>query len=341
MLRLPPVRRLALLGSVALWLFAGVVEPVYAQERQPARATQHALDELANAIAQGKITLTPTLTPTLTATPTPKPAPTSTPEPTETDTPVPTAVPTMPVADDDQPSNAYLRPGPDGWFELALPQGRWMVQSSDCDLTPWTQVRYHSSSPTTAGVNDCPLSVWQQVSETPCALNDDGVCDLILDASYQDYLGSLITPTETPVPVPPSPTPVPRVASLVQAARPPAPPPPAPAATPEPIYIVVTATPDPASPNPTRTVRPTATPAPSRTPVPTATQFPTATAVPTATVLVVAAETSPLPPLPFDWTGVFIVLGVLATTGGILAFVTHKLRQRHLAQLAELEALAE
>jgi hypothetical protein len=31
----------------------------------------------------------------------------------------------------------------------------------------------------------------------------------------------------------------------------------------------------------------------------------------------------------------------MASTGGILAFVVHRLRQRHLAQLAELEALAE
>jgi hypothetical protein len=339
--RLAPVRAVALLSVLAAGLFAGMAAaPVYAQERQPAQATQHALDELANALAQGKITLTPTSTPTFTPTPTPTLIPTATPEPTETDTPVPTAIPTMPIADGEQPSNAYLRPGPEDWLELALPQGRWIIQSTDCNLTPWTQVSYHTSDPRTAGVNDCPLSAWQQVSETPCAMSDAGVCDLLSDESYLNYLSGLLTPTETPAPATLTPTPTPRAAALAQAAAPPPPPP-------EPIYIVVTATPEPDDPTPTWTPRPTATirstatATRTRTPVPTATQFPTSTAVPTPTVLAVAAVADRLPPLPFDWTGVFIVLAALASAAGITVFVVRKLRQRHLAQLAELEGVAE
>jgi hypothetical protein len=43
-------------------------------------------------------------------------------------------------------------------------------------------------------------AVWQ--SDAPCALDDQGVCQLVLDASYWDMLGHLPTavPTETPLP---------------------------------------------------------------------------------------------------------------------------------------------
>jgi len=76
---------------VLLGLGLLVVSPAWAETRTPPEATQHALDELANAIAQGKITFTPT--PTATRTPTPQPSATATLEPTATETPQPTATP--------------------------------------------------------------------------------------------------------------------------------------------------------------------------------------------------------------------------------------------------------
>ena len=60
-------------------------------------ATQHALDELANAIAQGKITLTPTPSPTSTPSPTATTAPTDTPVPLATATLVATPSPGLPA----------------------------------------------------------------------------------------------------------------------------------------------------------------------------------------------------------------------------------------------------
>ena len=91
------------------------------------------------------------------------------------------------------PPNAYLRPAPAGqdapdWLELALPSGRWLIHASDCNLTPWTEVVYHSSAPNVAGVNDCALDGWIMQSPEPCALSAPNVCDLTLDQSYQDWL---------------------------------------------------------------------------------------------------------------------------------------------------------
>jgi hypothetical protein len=90
--------------------------------------------------------------------------------------------------------NAYLRPAPDstapGWYELALPDGRWLIHSGECNFTPWTEVWYHTSDPRLAGLNDCPLDAWIQLSDTPCALDERGVCNLELDQSYQDYVNS-------------------------------------------------------------------------------------------------------------------------------------------------------
>jgi hypothetical protein len=90
-------------------------------------------------------------------------------------------------------SNAYVRPAPQGqdapdWLELALPSGRYLIHSPECALTPWTEVNYHSSAPNLAGVNDCPLDAWIRQSDTPCATDERGVCDLTLDQSYQDWL---------------------------------------------------------------------------------------------------------------------------------------------------------
>jgi len=341
MARLPHVRSAALLGVIlAGWVFAGMLAaPVYAQQRPPAQATAHALDELANAIAQGKITLTPTPTfsPQPRATPTVAPSETPAPTPTETATPVPVfeAIQAEPV------NNAYLRPGPEPWLELALPTGRYLIQT-DCSLTPWTEVWYHTSAPNLAGVNDCPLDGWMQFSDTPCAMNDDGVCDLTYDLSYQDYLGSLAPPTAIPAPAAASPPQSP-VAPAAPRSVTPAPVRVAQAATP--VYIVVTATPDADSTTrvPTPSARPTVTVAPTRTPILSPTTQPTAIPTATATsVPVVAAVESPrLPPLPFDWTGVFIVFGTLIGMGGITALVVHRMRQKHLAQLAKLDGLTQ
>src|SRR5262249_27792952 len=120
--------------------------PAAAQTRAPPEATQHALDELANAIAQGRVTRTPTPSPT------PMPSSTVTPRPTlvPTDTPTPgtPAQPTPPpMLVVRGPASAYVRPSPndpDGtWLELALPQGRWAIQY-DTGLcappAPWTDL---------------------------------------------------------------------------------------------------------------------------------------------------------------------------------------------------------
>lgn len=84
-------RFLAALG--VLGLVALIPAPVLADNRTPARATAHARDELANAIAQGKITLTPTATATSTPSPTSTPTVTSSPTLEPTETPVPTSWP--------------------------------------------------------------------------------------------------------------------------------------------------------------------------------------------------------------------------------------------------------
>jgi hypothetical protein len=167
--------------------------PAEAQKRTPPEATQHALDELANAIAQRRIT--ETATPTMTSTTKIITTNTTMPKsegasiiPTPTDTPTPT------LPDADAPSNAYLRPAGGDWLELALPTGRWLIES-ECSLTPWTQVTYHTDI--YAFVNDCRLVNWQWSSDTPCAQDDEGICTLEYDLSYQDFLGTF--PTETPI----------------------------------------------------------------------------------------------------------------------------------------------
>jgi len=92
-----------------------------------------------NAIAQSKITLTPTpmATPTtVPVTPTAKPVPADDSSPTPTpDWPRPTA---------DNPLAGYVQSSvlQDPWLELALPQGRWDVLVPACDNAPstWSNV---------------------------------------------------------------------------------------------------------------------------------------------------------------------------------------------------------
>lgn len=82
-------------ASVAALVLVNVaLTPVHADSTTPAFATQHALDELRNAIAQGKITLTPT--PSATATSTTLPATSTATLVVATDTPTvePTATAT-------------------------------------------------------------------------------------------------------------------------------------------------------------------------------------------------------------------------------------------------------
>jgi hypothetical protein len=137
----------------------------------------------------------------------------------------------------------------------------------------------------------------------------------------------------------PTPTPTPRPVPIARAVPQPAP---LPAATPQVIYVMVpptdtlvptvTVTPTPAQTRtPTLTLAPTQTATrvpPSSTPTP-----PAATATPLP--VVAAQDSTPLPP--FEWSGVLVVLGVLAATTGAGFLIVRHLRMKHLAQLAELD----
>jgi hypothetical protein len=273
--------------------------PVLAQTRTAPEATQHALDELANAIAQGKITLTPTpsSTPTVTPllateTPTPAPLPTDTPAPSPTDPP-------LPVPDLGQATAGYVRPTtrePSGtWLELALPQGRWAVlyDASLCAApAPWTNVWLaldeQSDRPITADRQDaamCAVAAWSWSSDVPCAADDQGTCDVNLDGAYWDALAQTQpTPTDTPaatvVPRVPTARPaapvavvqVQRVVQTVVSVQ----------------TVIVLVTPEAAAT--TSTPRPTTT----RSPSPTASRTPSPSASPT--LLPIARPTSAPPP---------------------------------------------
>lgn len=93
---LTAVLRVGASVAVLVGLHAALTS-VHADSITPAFATQHAQDELANAVAQGKVTLTPTPSPTLTLTPTATATPTVTPLPVEVSvirfTPTPTDEP--------------------------------------------------------------------------------------------------------------------------------------------------------------------------------------------------------------------------------------------------------
>lgn len=229
-----------------------------AQTRTPPEATQHALDELANAMAQGKVTRAPTPSATATSSPTstPRPQPTAVPP---TDTPVPTEIPrqnsepSLPVPNIGQSLSAYVRasPGdPDGaWLELALPQGRWAIlyDTSLCTQpSPWTNVWLARDEQkdrlVTIDRDDaamCALAQWSWTSDVPCATDEEGTCDVERDGAYWDAIAQIEpTPTETPMPIEPtatdapiaSPTPTPIPPAVpptpLPSPRPPAPPPP-------------------------------------------------------------------------------------------------------------------
>ena len=204
--------KLLWVAPVAIGLALVLTAPIAAAEtRTPAQATAHALDELANCRAQNRPdaaqicpteTPTPTLSPTATLTPipaaTPTDMPTDAPEPTVTPLP---ALPAPPPGDD--PAPGYTRPLGNGWLELALPQGRWAVyQADDCapQVDAWREAWLTTADDGEVDLNAtgvaCGLvaAVWQ--SDAPCALDDQGVCQLVLDASYWDMLGR--TPTAVP-----------------------------------------------------------------------------------------------------------------------------------------------
>lgn len=135
--RFAPARTVA----VCAVLLAVGGSPAYAAERTPAEATAHAREELANAIAQGRVTVTPTPTAIPTSTPTPVPTDQATPEPSvaPTETPLPTTEPQCWQTDDegnvlfrddgtpiaclfpDQPADDGLSVEPDATVVLAPP----------------------------------------------------------------------------------------------------------------------------------------------------------------------------------------------------------------------------
>jgi hypothetical protein len=271
-------RRLLCVFSIMV-LLHGSVLPAWAENRTPPEATQHALDELANCRAQRRPECpTETATPTLLPSATPTPIPTATPTDVPTNSPEPTVTP-LPIlpapAPGDDPALGYTRPIGNGWLELALPQGRWAVyQADDCapQAEAWRQAWLTSAENGEVDLNApgvvCGLvaAVWQ--SDAPCALDDQGVCQLVLDASYWDMLGH--TPTAVPTD-----TPIPRLQAVpaTRATRAAAPAPPAQ------VQVVV------------RTVVITATPADTPTPSPLSTQTPRPSVSPTRTATTSATPT--------------------------------------------------
>jgi hypothetical protein len=309
------LRRLTWLLSAVLLLLT--VEPAAAQTRREPEATQHALDELANAIAQGKITRTPTPTSTPTATLVP---PTATPVPTSvrpTDTPVPTATvePSLPVPGAGYAFAGYLVPSArarDG-LELALAQGRWAIRYDTALCTPpvvWTNVWLALDDEsnrliTVERADDAMCAVAQAdwTSDVPCAADEEGLCDVGLDGAYPDVVAQVeptVAPTETTVRVLVTPTAQPTLAAVVAPNS----------AGPRPVVIVQTVvvllTPTPSSlptptPSsvPTRLALPTSVPVQTAVSTPTLLLFDTPTVEPTNTeVAPVAPELTPTPPPP-------------------------------------------
>jgi hypothetical protein len=267
-----------------------------------ATATGHALDELANAIAQGKITRTPTPTASPTATPVP-PTATPTPTPVPNDPPPATPEPALPVPDLGQAVAAYVRPSPRDpsltWLELAAPQGRWAVlyDTALCvPPAPWTNVWLAlddaSTRPITverSGTGMCALAQWAWTSDVPCAVDGDGVCEAAADpAGWPPPAAE--PPPDVPVPPPTArPTSPPPTAVPVRRAAP-TPPTPAPRVQVVVQTVVVTAVPtDTPPPHPTSI--PVALTATERPAPPTTTVMATAT----ATVMATQAGTPPTP----------------------------------------------
>jgi hypothetical protein len=351
--------RLAIIISAAMCALLLSTPHVWAQTRTAPEATQHALDELANAIAQGKITRTPTPSATAPAAPTstPGPPPPTLQPPTDTPRPVPGVAqePALPVPNVGQAVAAYVRPSPrdpsGNWLELALPSGRWAILYDSVLCTPpapWTNVWLalddQSDRPITADrAGDgamCAVAHWSWSSDVPCAADDRGTCDVALDGAYWDAIPQLEpAATDTPIPLPvPSPP-----ASPVRAPTPPAVPRPAPAAPPpaaapqvevvvQTVVVVITAAPP--TPVPTRTPPPpTATPpSATQTPLPTttATVEPTFTQVPAVAADLAPSETPTVVPqtdapasLPsaWNWTLTFVLVGAVLGLVAIWLFV--------------------
>lgn len=322
--------------SAALLTSSLTVVPALAETRTPAEATQHALDELANCRAQNRRDAGQ-ICPTETATPSPTPPPTSTPQPAATATPVSeaataTPLPLMPVS-----GNGYVRPLDDYGLEIALQQGRWAVyQADDCGtrVDPWvnvvTQVQDTGEVDLISETADCGLVAEQWLSDAPCSVNDQGVCDVSADASFWDMLSHLPTPSPTPVP-PATPT---RAAAQPQARQPAASAPQAQVRTVvQTVIVVVTAEPpetpvsiESLSPSPTHT--PTANPTNSPTATPTLSREPTAllaaiTATPlqTATPPRTEAHASSASAGRWDWLGFLRTAGLVVLIGGVAVWV--------------------
>lgn len=326
--------------------------PAAAQTLTRPEATQHALDELANAIAQGKITRTPTPSATATPLPTATPYPTAVPP---TDTPGPTATapqPGLPVPEIGQAVSAYVQPSPGdpsgSGLELALPQGRWAILYDISLCTPptaWTNVWLlldeESDRPITVDRADrgamCAVAHWSWISDVPCAADVQGSCDVELDGAYRDGIGEVEpTATETPIPLP---TPVPRLTPTPGPSVAPA----APAAASAPrvevvvqtVVVVVTAVPT-ATQAATRTILRTSTPDPTRTATLTPPSTMTPTLEPASTdVRSVVAEVSATPvpmlvaqsdePSPaatsWNWMATVVVLAAVLGLVAIWLFV--------------------
>jgi hypothetical protein len=338
------------IGVLATSSLAGarLATPVWAEPGgASAIATAHALEELKNAIAQGKTTLTPTPTASVTeapATPTATlaPAPTDTPEPAPSVPPPPPP----PVPDRDRPIAAYVRPSPRDssgtWLELALPQGRWAVLYDSTVCTPpaawtnvWLALDSQNNRPITANRDDdslCAVSQWSWTSSVPCAEDDQGLCDMQFDGAYWDTIGQVVEPTATDTPIPtttPEPTPRPPVAPAAAE-------PPRAEVVVQTVVVVVTAVPTD-TPIPTRTAAPTPTPGPTRiatvTPLstntptlePTSTEVPllgedvSATDVPS---FVAQADDEPtVEPTSWNWPLTFVVLAIVLGLLAIWLFV--------------------
>lgn len=183
--------------------------PVMAESRTPAEATAHALDELANCRAQRRPEC-PTPAPTSTATPTYTVTPTHTAEPVDPPTPAPTSVPSLPIPS--QPIAAYMRPTSHlqtgATLELALPQGRWDVQT-DCGdaLAAWTDVELLGQvlhGPDDTWLCGIVSSVW--VSDAVCATSKAGVCDAEMDGGFWEWLAAQAPTVMPTVDLSPTPT---------------------------------------------------------------------------------------------------------------------------------------
>ena len=329
MLLLPAVT-LVMVGLVAAASSGDPNEQVISANRT-ATAVAHQAAELANALAQAKITRTPTPTSTPSPMATIAPAAVSMPMPNP---PSPTPLPALPVpAVGADPVEGYLRPSlrQDGQtLELALPQGRWDVRFTvpDC-LAPWTNVELEPNA-IVLGMTDpwpaCDLAGASWSSDAPCALDDAGQCDVLADDSYWDMLGRTL-PTETPTPTP-APTvtqaPVPPQPAAPAAARPVVPPP---AVQRFVETVVVTATPEAAE-----VAAPTPSPSPTaatRTPTRAATATAARAATPAPTLLPTRVPTSAraaqAPSERWDWTAFLAgVAGLVWVVGTLTWLLTRR-----------------